>query len=261
MKKVIILAAGKPYFGSKPSIFFNQNKYFNNFDVLKNVLSEYSKKIILITGYRHKSLKKKIKAEIIYNKNWRTTKSAASLLLADLEKNNEIIIVYSDIIFNPKVLTRLIKSNKQITIISSSKNINFEKGKEYLSVKRNKIVLIGSKIKKKDVNSEFIGLIKIKEKSIREIIKYKKKKLKLSDLQISDLINILIKKKLSYEIIDVKDDWIEIKDDFENVRRYLISSKANTLSFAKKYLKKSYVFPQISFSVQDWLRNRKKINF
>ena len=42
MKKVIILAAGKPHYGSNPSIFFNQNKYFNNFDVLKNILSEYS---------------------------------------------------------------------------------------------------------------------------------------------------------------------------------------------------------------------------
>ena len=45
MKKVIILAAGKPHYGSNPSIFFNQNKYFNNFDVLKNILSEYSDKI------------------------------------------------------------------------------------------------------------------------------------------------------------------------------------------------------------------------
>ena len=149
MKKVIILAAGKPHYGSNPSIFFNQNKYFNNFDVLKNILSEYSDKITVISGFKHKSLKKKIKANTIHNKEWKNTKSFSSLLLADFEKTNEIIVVYSDIIFNPKVLTRLIKSQKQISVISSSKNIKFEKGKEYLNIKKNKIHSIGSKIKKK----------------------------------------------------------------------------------------------------------------
>lgn len=257
MKKVIILAAGKPYYGSKPSIFFNQNKYFNNFDVLKNALSKYSKDVILVTGYRHKYLKKKINTEIIYNKNWKNTKSASSLLLADLEKSNEVIVVYSDIIFNPKILTQLINSKKQITILSSSQNIKFEKGKEYLNVKKNKIRSIGSKIKKKDVNSEFIGLVKIKEKSIKEIVKYKNKN--LSNFQISDLIKILIKKELSYKVIDIKDEWIEIKDDFENVRKYLISSKANTLSFAKKYLKNSYIYPQISFTIGEWNKNQNQI--
>ena len=104
MKKVIILAAGKPHYGSNPSIFFKQNKYFNNFDVLKNILSEYSNNITLITGFKHKSLKKKIKANTIHNKEWKNTKSFSSLLLADFEKTNEIIVVYSDIIFNPKVV-------------------------------------------------------------------------------------------------------------------------------------------------------------
>ena len=259
MKKVIILAAGKPHHGLKPSIFFNQNKHFNNFDVLKNALTEYTKKIILITGYRHKALKNKIKAKIIYNKNWKTTKSVSSLLLADLEKTNEVIIVYSDIIFNPKVLTSLIESKKQITVISSSNNIQFEKGKEYLNIKKNKIDSIGSKIKKNNANLEFIGLIKIKKKIIKEIIKLKNQNIDLSNLQISDLVNILIKNKLSYKVIDIKEDWIEIKDDFENVRRYLISSKANTLLFAKKYLKKSHVFSQISFTVEKWIKNKQKI--
>lgn len=259
MKQVIILAAGKPHRGSKPSIFFKQNRYFNNFDVLKNALSKYSKNLTLVTGYKHSTLKSKIKTNIIYNKNWRKTKSVSSLLLSKLEKTEEIIIVYSDIIFNPKILTRLINSNKDISIVSSSKNIQFEKGKEYIHFHFNKIKLIGSKIKKRQADSEFIGLIKIKQKGINEILKLKKGKSKLSGLQISDLVNILIKKKLTYKIIDIGDEWIEIKDDFLNVRKYLISSKANTLEFAKKYLKKSYVYPQISFNIHEWNKSKKTI--
>ena len=259
MKKVIILAAGKPHYGSKPSIFFNQNKHYNNFDVLKSALSDYSNKITLITGYKHNSLKNKIKVNIIHNKKWKKTKSVSSLLLSNLEKTTEIIVVYSDIVFNTKVLTRLINSNKQITILSSSKNIKYEKGKEYINLKHKKINLIGSNIEKQKVNSEFVGLIKIKEKGIKKILKYKKNKSNLSNLQISDLVDILIKNKLSYKVIDIGDEWIEIKDDFENVRKYLISSKANTLSLAKKYLKRSFVYPQISFTIKEWNKKREKI--
>ena len=259
MKKVIILAAGKPHYGSKPTIFFNQNKYFNNFDILKKVLSNYSNKITVITGYKHKYIRKKISTKIIYNKNWKHTKSASSLLLSDLGNCSEIVLVYSDIIFNPEVLNRLVKSKKQITIVTSTKNIKFQKGKEYLNLKNNKIFAIGSKLKKKEVNSEFIGLIKIKQKALNKLKNLQNKKNNFSELQISDLAGVLIKKKLSYETIDIKEDWIEIKDSFENVRKHLISSKANTLSFAKKYLKKSYVYPQISFTVEEWNKDKNRI--
>ena len=58
MKKVIILGAGKPLVGSSPTIFFKQNKYFNNFEVIKNIFSKYTKNLTLVTGYNHKKIKK-----------------------------------------------------------------------------------------------------------------------------------------------------------------------------------------------------------
>ena len=60
------------------------------------------------------------------------------MLCANFELSDEIIIVYSDIIFKESVLKDLIKSDKDISIIVSSKNINYKKGKEYLKVKNKK---------------------------------------------------------------------------------------------------------------------------
>lgn len=259
MNKIVILAAGKPHHGTDPSIIFNQNKYFNNFEILKNVFSNYSKNITLISGYKHKILQKKIDAKILFNKNWKKTKSAYSLFLDDFEKSSEMIIVYSDIVFNSKILKKLIESKKQISLISSSKNIKFKRGKEYINIQKNFIRDIGSKLNKKNVNSEFIGLIKLRKKAINELIKYKSKNLDYSNLQISDLVNMLIQKGLSYKNIDIKEDWIELNDNLNNVRKHIINSKANTLKFAKKYLKKSFIYPQISFTYEEWLKNKKKL--
>ena len=51
MKKVIILGAGKPLSGFSPTIFFKQNKFFNNFEVIKNIFLKYTKNITLVTGF------------------------------------------------------------------------------------------------------------------------------------------------------------------------------------------------------------------
>lgn len=259
MKKVIILGAGKPYAGSAPTVFFKQNKYFNNFDVIKNILSRYSKDISLITGYNNRKIKENIKTNIVYNPKWSKTKSLYSLLLAEFEKYDELIIAYSDIIFNENILSDLIKSKKELSIIISTKDINFKKGKEYLKVKKKKIEKIGSNLKKYEVNAEFIGLIKIKKKTISFLNKIKKNKKKFNNLQISDLVNLLLKNNYNYKIIDIKNDWIEIKNDTDKVRKHILSTKANTLDFAKKYLKKSIILPQITFSVNSWKKNEKKI--
>ena len=252
MKKVIILGAGKPLVGSSPTIFFKQNKYFNNFEVIKNIFSKYTKNLNLVTGYNHNKIKKNIKTKIIYNSKWNETKSLYSLLCANFESTDEIIIVYSDIIFKESALNDLIKSDKDISIIVSSKNINYKKGKEYLNVKNKKILNIGSNLKKENINAEFIGLVKIKNKSIKFLQQIKKNKKKFNKLQISDLIKILIKNNFDYKLIDIKSDWKEIDNDYNKLRKHILSTKANTLAFASRYLKQSTVLPQITFSIKDW---------
>ena len=89
MNKVIILGAGKPLIGNSPTIFFKQNKYFNNFEVIKKVFSKYTKDITLVTGYNHKEIKKNIKTNIIYNPQWNKTKSLYSLLCTNFESYNQ----------------------------------------------------------------------------------------------------------------------------------------------------------------------------
>jgi len=76
MKNAIILAAGAPHSGNAPTIFFKQNKYFNNFDILKIALKDYTKKVSLVAGYNFKKIKnnKKINVKIIYNSKWKVRK-------------------------------------------------------------------------------------------------------------------------------------------------------------------------------------------
>jgi len=260
MKCAIILAAGRPHFGKEPSIFFKQNKYFSNLDILKDMLKNYTKKITLVTGYNDLAIKKKkLNIKLIKNSKWDNTKSLYSLLSVDLSKNKEILIIYSDIIFNKEILEKLILSKQEITIVIKKEKINFKKNKEYLNLKKNTIIDIGSNLSKQNTKAEFVGLVKLRGKSLNFLTKLKKEKNRLKNLKISDLMKILIKKKYSYKLLDVQNNWIEIKNNLENVRKHIISTKANTLAFAKKYLKKSIVLPQYTFSINEWKKNKKNI--
>lgn len=259
MKKVIILGAGKPLSGFSPTIFFKQNKFFNNFEVIKNIFLKYTKNITLVTGFDYKKIKKNIKTKIVYNSKWSKTKSLYSLLCNDFEKTDEIIIVYSDIIFNENILNELIKSEKEISIVISSKNIKYKKGKEYLNIKKKKISNVGSNLKKNDVNAEFIGLVKIKKDAINFFESIKKDKKNFEKLQISDLIKILLKNNFDCKLIDIKNDWVEINNNHNKLRKYILSTKANSLAFAKRYLKISKVLPQLTFSIKDWKKDKSNL--
>ena len=171
MKCAIILAAGRPHFGKEPSIFFKQNKYFSNLDILKDMLKNYTKKITLVTGYNDLAIKKKkLNIQLIKNSKWDNTKSLYSLLSVDLSKNKEILIIYSDIIFNKEILEKLILSKQEITIVISKEKINFKKNKEYLNLKKNTIIDIGSNLSKQNTKAEFVGLVKLRGKSLNFLI-------------------------------------------------------------------------------------------
>ena len=85
-----------------------------------NFFNKYKKKII-ITGYRKKLLNnfsKKNNFKQIYNHKFQTTNMVHSMFLASKFINQDVIICYGDIIFDPKVSLSL-KENGNILPLNS----------------------------------------------------------------------------------------------------------------------------------------------
>ena len=121
--QLVILASGK---GSrlknktakKPKCLVEVNKK-PIIDYMTSLI--YSNKTIIVTGYKSHLLKKKFgKEKVFYNKDFSTTNMVHSLFSINKKIEKDLIVVYSDIIFNSKIIDDIKKINS--TVIPVKRN-------------------------------------------------------------------------------------------------------------------------------------------
>ena len=144
-------------------------KFFKNF-----------KKKIIITGYKKEKLKniaKNLNFKIIHNKDYKKTNMVYSMFLAKKYINEDVVVCYGDIIFNPNII-RLLKVKNNILPVNlnwlkywkkrmSKKRILIDA--EELKIKNKKVTHIGGKILKKYPKYQFCGILKFTKKVFRII--------------------------------------------------------------------------------------------
>src|SRR3990167_8518321 len=72
--------------------------------------------IIIVAGYRSDMLSK-YNAKIIYNENWETTNMVRSLMCAENEIKQPVIVSYSDILYSAEVVTSLCLQEKDAVVV------------------------------------------------------------------------------------------------------------------------------------------------
>lgn len=210
-----------------------------NVPIIKNHLNiarKYNiKKTYIVTGYKASKIKfKHIKK--IYNKDFETSNMVHSLYLALKEmviNKSDLIISYSDIVFNESVFKELIKTKNKFSIICDDewqnywvkrfKNI-YEDAESCKIDKKGYLTDIGQKINSKSkISSQYIGLVKFSNRAKNEIYRLLKKEYlrnsKYSiicknknyfNLYFTDLLQYLIKKKNKLRATRIKGNWVEI---------------------------------------------------
>ena len=237
--QLIILASGK---GSrlknktakKPKCLVEVNKK-PIIDYMSNLINSY--KTIIVTGFKSHLLEKKFgKEKIFYNKDFSTTNMVHSLFSVNKKIKKDLIVVYSDIIFNSKIITDLKKINSTIIPVKknwlkiwklrmSSKKILDDA--EDLKIKNKRIVSIGEKItSNKFPKYQFMGIIKIKLKDYRKMFKVYRK-LKNKKIDFTNFLNILIK-RYNFNIFakPTSNFWLEIDSDADlKAAKFLLNEK------------------------------------
>lgn len=210
---------------SKPLLLHNYN-FFKNF-----------KNKAIITGYKHKYLEtiaKKIGFKRIRNKKFSTTNMVYSLFLSKKIVNQDVVIVYGDVIFHEKIYKLLI-SKKNILPVNINWLNNWKKRMSYkkilndaenLFIKKNNLTEIGSKINKNKLPKyQFMGIIKLKKSTFIKCYNFFKK-LKNYKIDMTSFINLCVKNKImSLNIKKYNNYWYEI----DTISDY---------KFAKKDIKK-----------------------
>jgi choline kinase len=185
---------------------------------------KFFKKVIIVTGYRSNILKNKLKfnnVKFVNNKNYSETNMVESLMLTKHKiKKNDIIVTYADIFFCPKIIKSLMKYKKNILPINKNwlnywkkryKTINdIKTDAENLTIKNNLISHIGHKIEDKLPKYQYMGILKINNKTFYKLFKLYKN-LKNKKISMTEFINLAIQKKLAnFNYLTTKNFWYEL---------------------------------------------------
>jgi len=177
----------------------------------------------IISGYKNNKLKNFIKKNSfkeIINKNFKNTNMVYSLFMLKNIKCNEIVMCYSDIIFDQKIFENLSRISNVSSIILKKNWKKVWKGRmgaknikndaEDVVVKNNKLISIGQKIGNKLPKYQYMGIIKFK---LKDFIRLKKFffKIKKPKIDFTTFLDMSIKEKIiNLKAITTNKYWYEI---------------------------------------------------
>ena len=207
----------------------------NNKSILKRQIDllrkSKIKEIGIIKGFKSSMINYK-NIKYFYNRNYKKNEQLDSLFTAKKWFTDDLIVLFSDIIYEDSILNKIIKSKHDFTIVVQKNWKKKYKDRfdhpisqaDKVFVKNNKIKDIGKKLSYNKTNGEFLGIFKISKNNCKiilqeyELLKKTKKTVKL---QIHNFLRHLIKKK-----IDIKPTYVDAK--------YMEIDTYNDFKIAKK---------------------------
>ena len=253
--KALIIAAGlgsrlKKHTENLPKCMLD----FGGKTLLQRQIDAYNKNnikdISLIRGYKKEKINYK-GLRYFENKDYRNNNILNSIFYAEKIINGNIIISYSDILFDPIVVQRTIDSNHDISVVVDidwrdyyidRKDHPLSEAENVIFNSNNEVVKIGKIASdKEEVHGEFIGMIKLSNRGC-EIFKEHFHRLKklywhkpfqrapiFQKAYLTDFIQELVDIGIKVHCVIIESGWKEI-DTVEDYKKALVG-------FSKKFTK------------------------
>ncbi len=248
--KAIILAAGK---GTRLGKYTkNLPKCMLNFDGITLLQTQIDmlmscdiNNIVIVKG--HISDKIKIKGVKYYiNKDYENTNMVETLMCAEKSMDDDIIVCYGDILYEKRVLQKVLKDRADIGVAVDKDYWDYWKARfdnpevdiESLVIKNGKIIELGTPNCKKDAaRFRYVGLIKFSKngvKILKRVYNENKKRYYNKDepwmnsksfkkAYMTCMLNAIIKTGYIIKPIIIKHGWLEFDtvDDYEKAIKWL----------------------------------------
>ncbi len=188
--------------------------------------------IVIVGGHGFNALKN-IGYTIVNNIDYSKTNMVYSLLTARKYLDDDVIVSYGDILYEPSILETLMQSDHDISVAVDTNWLPYWEMRfddplsdaETLKIDKNQELLeIGNKPQGyEDIEAQFMGLMKFKKKGLKDILELCDSVNLKSDKMTSnlngksvetayttDLLNQLILENVSVTAVKVSGTWIEI---------------------------------------------------
>jgi len=208
--------------------------------------------ITIVTGYRHELIDFH-GLTFFQNKNFETTNMVESLFCASEKLNKSTIVCYGDIIFEGKVLNRLIQSKSDFSIVVDKQwkkywEMRFDDpltDAESLKIDNDgNIISIGQKVQKiNEIEGQYNGLMKFQNSGIEKLKQfYEKTKnqsknkpnplnphVSFNQSYMTDFLQGLINEGCKLEAVQIKNGWLEL-DSIDDYNKYTELFSKKTIS-------------------------------
>ena len=247
--KVIILAAGmssrlKPLTNDKPKCMI---KLFNETLIERQIKIFHNcniNDITIVTGYRGELINIP-DVNYVKNKNYEKTNMNESLFCALEPSDSPILVTYSDIVFEQKIIEQMLEvtdgirlavslnwkknyQNRKLHPLSEAENVLMENGR-ILQIRKNI-----SEFSQNQQIGEFLGIMMLSSDNVKILLEkysYLKKNHKgafhnapsLSNAYITDMLQELIDSSISVDPVFIQGIWHEIDtpEDLKNAEKQI----------------------------------------
>lgn len=130
---------------------------------------------IIISGHKKERVEEKataletkynIKIDVLENKEYLTTNTSVSTLIATKIAEDDIILINGDNVFDKRIMDNIVASSSTSLVIDNVKNLNEESFK--LKIENGVVTAIGKHIEIDSAIGEFIGVSKVAKKDFNE---------------------------------------------------------------------------------------------
>ena len=239
--KAIILAAGKssrlyPLTKENPKCLLEISKGLSIIEFQISILNELGiNDIHIVTGFKSNKIKDRLKdtVEYHYYDNYKNTNNLHTLNFISDELDDDILILFSDVIISKKLLSICKQSKDDFNLLIDKNNVT-DKTMRVL-IKNKLIVDLGAHISVIEGDANFIGIAKysnngalILKKMINKICDDKKYINEYYTIALTELakiggdINFTSNNARHYwNEVDFLEDFIQVKKDFNKLKKEL----------------------------------------
>lgn len=259
---VIILGAGRPYRGSDPSALVRTDVSRRVLDWTLDAFGAIpAAEFHFVGGYRvEEVIRRYPRIHYSVNTEWEASGSLGTLLSAPLEPGREAFVCYSDVVFRPAVVERLLEAAGDVVLVGDTEWHHRYAGRsaddleaaEKLCVRDGWVTAVGSGIPSSAADAEFIGLLRLSPRAVAQMLALRERPAdEWRTGSVPGLVEHLLRSGLDVRAVNIVGDWAELNAP-QDLARFVLGTKAETLDRLRPQVRRSVIDNQVSFTLGAW---------
>lgn len=256
---VVVLGAARPFAGTEPSALAQPTGDTRVLDWLVDAFSQSldDPDFHFVGGYRVDDVAEAYpEMDISRNDEWETSGPVASLFTAPLPRDRPVYVCYADTVFEETAVNAL--DGATTIAVDRTWQTRYRSRSEESLEWAEKVVIEDGRVADADrdlpvnrADAEFTGLVRLTPEAVDRALSLWNSRTIADDAVLPDLLRALDAAGIDVKTVDVGDNWAEL-ETAEDISRFVLDTKANTLRRLQSRVEKSTILDQNTFTVRDW---------